>query len=286
MPPPDYIRPDAGRLPGQLFVSEAKSDEKAGATAASPEELRLEVRDIITANDENWDKLTGEVIAKLGLEGFSQAAIGHAISKAGLTGKDLQDLKRMGWAKLKKERTPEEMQKFEAFRQQAKSMIQKKINQVFRKMDLPQIKWVAIGTPGFDSDIDLTSTVENHSQHSEIATTMAKTLFAVIFYEAFDHEFSGDLIDLETYTAHEGKVIVDKEGTPTGSYPLLATEEGKQGYMLANFLLVQHRSIEATEKVKNEIVSKIKCLWVMRTCNRFFQILRNRREQIAKMSKN
>ena len=67
-------------------------------------------------------------------------------------------------------------------------------------MGMPTPQWLAIGTPGYASDID---DVVHTNPPDEYANALAKSLFDTLWYVSFNGT-SGRQIDLETYTSQIG----------------------------------------------------------------------------------
>jgi len=100
---------------------------------------------------------------------------------------------------------------WEVFRQEAKKFMEEDVvKTVLHHFGLPEVEWQAIGTPGYNSDIDNTAKLKqskkNEVGYNELSCTLAKVLFDMGWCGLFG-DLSGIQIDLETYISHGGERV-------------------------------------------------------------------------------
>lgn len=215
-----------------------------------------EVSSLVTQG-EDWEHIVDGVVKSLGMEEFVKHAWNDEIARSNLTRYE-NDLNQ-GWDHIKTTyaRDPALLDRFDKFRNALRVAMEKEINRALESMNLPRMKWVAIGTAGAKSDIDLTANVEDPTQHSEIATSLAKVLFDAIFYKMAGG-FSGTMIDLDTYTTHEGKVLTTPQGEPTGNYQYLHSTAARGEYMATELfagLVELRRNCDSDEEFDKRIAN-------------------------------
>lgn len=124
------------------------------------------------------------------------------------------------WIELKEKLTDEEMLKWDAFRHKAKDLIEESVGKVASELGFPELKWAALGTPGWRSDIDNIVMTKNPNTRDEVAHAFGKVLFDTLWYATFDG-MSGVQVDLETYTSQIGNREI---------YSKLKTKQAKEHY--------------------------------------------------------
>lgn len=151
----------------------------------------------------------------------------------------------LSWSVIKKNYadgliSDQEMEQWEKFRQEAKNLIEEMVNQIVRDTGRPEPKWVAIGTPGYASDID---NVIYSEPKDEYGIALGKALFDTLWLAIFKGT-SGRQIDLETYTSQIG----NRE-----TLTKLESEDQKAQYAAIGFMgahIQNYRCLNAEQKEK------------------------------------
>lgn len=121
----------------------------------------------------------------------------------------IRDLKEKGWQKLKQEYGDGMVQKqepngisFEEFRDEATTLQEEIVAMAAKEMQLPQGKWAATGTKGYNSDIDNVFYPEGEA--TETGRIWIKNLADLGWMHVLGGTTSGTAADLEFYPEHPG----------------------------------------------------------------------------------
>ncbi len=241
-------------LPGlSTLLSELQmTDSKMLVTAESknaidPQESKISVINAMKTSYESMDELSKAVVCPiLSKRNDLQNKINFFLEEYSY---HIAWVKKFSWNELKDDLGDKMMLPLEGidgsledFRGKANSLVDQLTIAIGKEVGLSEAEWIAVGTKGYSSDVDITLKMVYKPPHIE-EVVLYKTLRDCMHFYVFGG-LSGDQLDTESYMPHPAEIDLAQYLSPTAQ-PIFQTGE-KASVLLQRFLSLHNHPDQYT----------------------------------------